>query len=63
MDDDGLINMEGAFVDDDIVEGFVKSIYEIETSASICPNDCFTVINDDTGEEVEIERNALLEED
>lgn len=62
LDDDGLVNMQGGFIDDDMVEGFVKSIYEIETSASICPNDCFTVTDDDTGEEIKIERNALLEE-
>ena len=54
--------MEGAFVDGDSVEGLVKSIYEIEVSASICPNDCFTLIDDDTGEEIEVERNALLED-
>ena len=61
LDEENLVSMEGAFVDDDTVEGFVKSIYEIETSASVCPNDCFTVY-DETGEEIEIERNALLEE-
>ncbi len=62
LDDENLVNMEGAFVDGDSVEGLVKSIYEIEVSASICPNDCFTLIDDDTGEEIEVERNALLED-
>ncbi|HIH36077.1 MAG TPA: hypothetical protein HA277_00495 [Methanosphaera sp.] len=62
LDDQKLVNMEGGFVDDDVVEGLVKSIYEIETSASICPNDCFTLYDEDTGEEIEVERNALLED-
>jgi len=60
LDEDNLIAMEGAFVDDDTVEGMVKSLYEIETPASICPNDCFTVYDDDTMEEVEIERRGLI---
>ena len=60
LDEDNLIAMEGAFVDDDTVEGMVKSLYEIETPASICPNDCFTVYDDDTMEEIEIERRGLI---
>ncbi|RAP52752.1 MAG: hypothetical protein BZ138_02440 [Methanosphaera sp. rholeuAM270] len=62
LDDDGLVNMEGGFVGDDTVEGLVKSIYEIEVSASICPNDCFTLYDENTGDEIEVERNGLLEE-
>ena len=61
LDEDKLVNMQGAYVEDGIVEGFVKTIYEIETSASICPNDCFTVF-DESGEEIEIERHAKLED-
>lgn len=60
LDEDNLIAMEGAFVDDDTVEGMVKSLYEIETPASICPNDCFTVYDDETMEEIEIERRGLI---
>ena len=60
LDDDGLIAMEGAFNGEDTVEAMVKSLYEIETPASICPNDCFTVYDDETLEEVEIERRALI---
>jgi ferredoxin len=59
LDDDNLVNMKGAVVVDDTVEGMVNSLYEIETSASICPNDCFTVFNED-GDEIEIERHALI---
>lgn len=60
VDDDNLINMRGGVVEDNMVDGFVKSIYEIETSASICPEDCFTVYDDDTGDEIEIERHAKI---
>ena len=60
LDDDNLVNMDGGFVNEDTVEGLVKSIYEIETSASICPNDCFTLYDEDSGEEIVVERNALL---
>ena len=53
----------GLFVElENTVEGLVKSIYEIETSASICPNDCFTLYDEDSGEEIVVERNALLED-
>ena len=45
--------MEGGYVSDNLVEGFVKSIYEIENAASLCPEDCFTVYDDD-GEEIEM---------
>jgi hypothetical protein len=38
----------------------VKTLYEIETPASICPNDCFTIYDDDTTEEVKIERRSLI---
>ncbi len=62
LDDEKLVNMDGAFVNEGVVEGLVKSIYEIETSASICPNNCFTLYDEDTGEEIEVERNALLED-
>ncbi|MBQ6220435.1 MAG: ferredoxin [Methanosphaera sp.] len=62
LDEDGLVNMQGGFVDEDTVEGMVKTIYEIDTSASICPKDCFTIIDEDTGEEIEIERHANLNE-
>jgi ferredoxin len=63
LDDDNLVNMKNGFVEDGTVEGLVKSLYEIEVSASICPNDCFTLYDEDTGEEIEVERNALLEDD
>lgn len=59
LDDDNLVNMQGAVVEGDIVEGFVRTIYEIETSASICPEDCFDVY-DDNGDKVVIERNAKI---
>lgn len=59
LDDDNLVNMESAIVDDNIVEGMVRSLYEIETSASICPEDCFDVY-DEEGELVEIERHAKI---
>lgn len=51
--------MQGAIVDNNIVEGMVDSLYEIETPASICPTDCFTIYDDD-GDEVEIERRARI---
>ena len=60
LDDDNVIAMQGAFMDDESVEGVVKTLYEIETPASICPNDCFTVYDCDTTEEIEIERRALI---
>ena len=60
LDDDNLVNLEGGFLEDNTVEGMVKTIYEIETSASICPEDCFTVYDEATGDEVEIERHALI---
>lgn len=60
LDDDNLIAMEGAYVDDERVEAMVKTLYEIETPASICPNDCFTIYDDDTMEEIKIERRALI---
>ena len=60
LDDDNLIAMQGAFMDDESVEGVVKTLYEIETPVSICPNDCFTVYDYDTTEEIEIERRALI---
>ena len=60
LDEDNLIAMEGAFVDENTVEAMVKTLYEIETPASICPNDCFTVYDDETMEEIEIERRALI---
>ena len=59
LDDDNLVNMDGGFVNEDTVEGLVKSIYEIENAASLCPEDCFTVYDDD-GEEIEIERRSLI---
>lgn len=59
LDDNNLINMEGGYVSDNLVEGFVKSLYEIENAASLCPEDCFTVYDDD-GEEIEIERRSLI---
>ena len=51
--------MEGGYVSDNLVEGFVKSLYEIENAASLCPEDCFTVYDDD-GDEIEIERRSLI---
>lgn len=60
LDENNLVAMKGAFMEDDVVEGMVKTLYEIETPASICPKDCFTVIDDDTMEEVEIERHATI---
>ena len=60
LDDDNLVNMKGGFVDDNILTGMVKSIYEIEVSASICPEEIIIVYDEDTGEEVEIEKNGLL---
>ncbi len=59
LDEDELVNMEGAFIDDNIVSGFVKSLYDVETSASICPEDCFTVY-DENDDVVEIERHAKI---
>ena len=60
LDENNLIAMEGAFMGDGTVEGMVKTLYEIETPASICPNDCFTIYDDDTTEEVKIERRSLI---
>lgn len=60
LDEDNLVNMQGGFIDDGIVEGFVKTLYEIETPASICPKDCFTVYDENTGDEIEIERHANI---
>lgn len=60
LDEENLINMEGAYVEEDTVEGFVKTLYEIETPASICPEDCFTVYDDETGEKIEIERRSTI---
>lgn len=59
LDDENLICMQGAVIEDNIVEGTVDSLYEIKTSASICPTDCFTVFNDE-GDEVFIERHANI---
>ncbi len=59
LDDDNLINMDGALVDDNTVEGIVSNIHEIETAASICPMDCFVVF-DDEDNEVKIKRNANI---
>lgn len=60
LDEDNLINMEGGFVNDSMVEGMVKTLYEIETPASICPEDCFTIYDENTGDEIEIERRSLI---
>ena len=59
LDEENLICMNGAVIEDNIVEGIIANLYEIETAASICPEDCFTIYDDD-GDEVEIERNANL---
>lgn len=60
LDDDNLINMYGGFKDETIVEGLINSLQEIETSASICPNDCFTIYDEDSGEQIKIERHANI---
>lgn len=60
LGDDNLINVQGAFEEDGRIEFSVKSLYEIEVPASICPKDCFTVYDEDF-EEVKIKRNANLE--
>ncbi|WP_323737239.1 ferredoxin [Methanosphaera sp. ISO3-F5] len=60
LDETNLVNMQGGFIEDGIVEGLVKSLYEIETPASICPKDCFTVYDENSGEEIEIERHATI---
>lgn len=62
LDEDNLVNMEGGFLEGEIVEGLIKSIYEIQTSVSICPNDCFKIYDENTAEEIKIERNANLGE-
>lgn len=59
LDDENLVCMQGAVIEDNIVEGMVDSLYEIETPASICPTDCFTIFDDD-GNEVPIERHANI---
>ena len=60
LDEDNIVNMQGAFLDDQTLNAMVKSLYEIETPASICPEDCFTVYDDQTDEEVIIERRAKI---
>lgn len=61
LDDDNLVAIEGGFIDsDNIASKVIKSLYEVETAASICPEDCFIIYDDDTGDEIEIERNSLI---
>ena len=56
-------NVKGAYVDeDDILTILIQNVWEIRVPASICPNQAIRVYDDDTGDEIEIERNAKLEE-
>lgn len=60
--DDFLVNMEGGYIDQEeqTLEATIDNLYEIEIPASICPKDCFSVYDEDTGDEIEIERRSMI---
>ncbi len=60
LDDDGLINMKGGVIADDSVEGLIRNIYDVKNSASVCPTQSIHLFDDDTGDEIEIERHSLI---
>ncbi|OED29569.1 hypothetical protein [Methanosphaera sp. WGK6] len=60
IDEENLVCMNGGMIDNNLICGFIRSIYDIEISASICPMNCFKIYDDDTGEEIEIERHSNI---
>lgn len=60
--DDFLVNMDGGYIDDEeqTLEALVENLYEIKIPASICPKNCFKVYDEDTGDEIEIERRSTI---
>lgn len=61
IDSSGLVAMEGGIIEDNIVDALVDNVYEVKTSAAICPMEIIRIYNDDTDEEVKIEYRGFID--
>ncbi len=61
IDDEGLVAIKGGIIENDVVEALVDNVYQVKTSAIICPMEIIHIYDEDTDEEVEVEHRGFID--